>query len=116
MSTMTIQEAIRSIAEATARLQAFRVRSCLRAESSIVPRWKRRPKSFETLPDGQVIVHGTHTVRTTYLRRDYDANDIALLQQIVEMQPRTFTFELITAERKFKADADQIKRIRKGQL
>src|SRR5438477_2177186 len=112
MSTMTIQEAIRSIEEATARLQAFRLRSCLRAESSILPRWKRRPKSFETLPDGQVIVNGPHTLRTTYLRRDYNANDVALLQQIVQMQPHTFTFEQITAGRKFKANEDQIKRIR----
>lgn len=97
---MTIQEAIRSIEEATARLQAFRLRSCLRAESAILPRWKRRPKSFETLPDGQVIVNGAHTVRTTYLRSNYNANDVALLQQIVAMQPRTFTFEQITAGRK----------------
>ena len=45
-----------------------------------------------------------------------NANDVALLQQIVEMQARTFTFEQITAARKFKASANQIERIRKGQL
>jgi hypothetical protein len=113
---MTIQECIASIEQATARLQAFRLRSCLRAESAILPRWKRRPKSFETLTDGQPIVNGTHTLRTTYLRSNYNGNDVALLQQIVEMQPCTFTFEQITAGRKYKASANQIERIRKGQL
>ena|SRR5437764_14121236 len=111
---MTIQECIASIEQATARLQAFRLGGWMRAESSIVPRWKRRPKSFETLPDGQVIVHGTHTVRTTYLRSNYNANDVAMLERIVQAQPRTFTFEEVMVGRKYKASANQMERIRKG--
>jgi hypothetical protein len=91
------------------------MREVLASEPEVLPRHKRR--GTWQLANGEIIdfpkdKHG----RTRFLRRDYNANDVALLQQIVEMQPRTFTFEQITAERKFKTDADQIQRIRKGQL
>jgi len=51
------------------------------AEPAILPAWRKR---------GRTTVQ--QTVRTTYLRRDYNAADVALLKQIVAMQPRTFTF------------------------
>jgi len=91
------------------------MRAALASEPEVLPRHKRR--GTWQLDNGEIIDFPKDKQgRTRFLRRDYNANDVALLQQIVEMQPRTFTFEQITAERKFKADADQIKRIRKGQL
>jgi hypothetical protein len=91
------------------------MREALASEPEVLPRHKRR--GTWQLDNGEIIDFPKDKQgRTRFLRRDYNANDVALLQQIVEMQPRTFTFEQITAERKFKADADQIKRIRKGQL
>jgi hypothetical protein len=85
------------------------MREALASEPEVLPRHKRR--GTWQLDNGEIIDFPKDKQgRTRFLRRD------ALLQQIVEMQPRTFTFEQITAERKFKADADQIKRIRKGQL
>jgi hypothetical protein len=91
------------------------MREALASEPEVLPRHKRRGTWH--LDNGEIIDFPKDKQgRTRFLRRDYNANDVALLQQIVEMQPRTFTFEQITAVRKFKADADQIKRIRKGQL
>ena len=91
------------------------MREALASEPEVLPRHKRR--GTWQLDNGEIIDFPKDKQgRTRFLRRDYNANDVALLQQIVEMQPRTFTFEQITAARKFKADADQIKRIRKGQL
>ena len=91
------------------------MREALASEPEVLPRHKRR--GTWQLDNGEIIDFPKDKQgRTRFLRRDYNANDVALLQQIVEMQPRTFTFEQITAERKFKTDADQIKRIRKGQL
>lgn len=91
------------------------MREALASEPEVLPRHKRRGTWY--LDNGEIIDFPKEKQgRTRFLRRDYNANDVALLQQIVEMQPRTFTFEQITAERKFKASADQIERIRKGQL
>jgi len=103
------------IQEVKERLAAHTMREALASEPEVLPRHKRR--GTWQLDNGEIIDFPKDKQgRTRFLRRDYNANDVALLQQIVEMQPRTFTFEQITAERKFKADADQIKRIRKGQL
>ena len=91
------------------------MREALASEPEVLPRHKRR--GTWQLDNGEIIDFPKDKQgRTRFLRRDYNANDLALLQQIVEMQPRTFTFEEVMVGRKFKADADQIKRIRKGQL
>jgi hypothetical protein len=91
------------------------MREALASEPEVLPRHKR--SGTWQLDNGEIVDFPKDKQgRTRFLRRDYNAHDVALLQQIVEMQPRTFTFEQITADRKFKADADQIKRIRKGQL
>jgi len=91
------------------------MREALASEPEVLPRHKRR--GTWQLDNGEIIDFPKDKQgRTRFLRRDYNANDVALLQQIVAMQPRTFTFEQVTAERKFKANADQIERVRKGQL
>jgi len=103
------------VQEVKERLATHTMREALSSEPEVLPRHKRR--GTWQLNNGEIIDFPRDKQgRTRFLRRDYNANDVALLQQIVEMQPRTFTFEQITAERKFKADADQIERIRKGQL
>jgi len=103
------------VQEVKERLATHTMREALASEPEFLPRHKRR--GTWRLDNGEIIDFPRDKQgRTRFLRRDYNANDVALLQQIVEMQPRTFTFEQITAERKFKASADQIKRIRKGQL
>ena len=91
------------------------MREALASEPEVLPRHKRR--GTWQLDNGEIIEFPKDKQgRTRFLRRDYNANDVAVLQQIVAMQPRTFTFEQVTAERKFKANADQIERVRKGQL
>lgn len=91
------------------------MRAALASEPEVLPRHKRR--GTWQLDNGEIIDFPKDKQgRTRFLRRDYHANDVALLQKIVEMQPRTFTFEQITAGRKYKASANQIERIRKGQL
>jgi hypothetical protein len=103
------------VQEVKERLATHAMREALASEPEVLPRHKRR--GTWQLGNGEIIDFPKDKQgRTRFLRRDWNENDVALLQQIVEMQPRTFTFEQITAERKFKADADQIKRIRKGQL
>ena len=103
------------VQEVKERLATHTMREALASEPEVLPRHKRR--GTWRLDNGEIIDFPKDKQgRTRFLRRDYNANDVALLQQIVEMQPRTFTFEQITAERKFKASADQIERIRKGQL
>ena len=103
------------VQEVKERLATHTMRAALASEPEVLPRHKRR--GTWQLDNGEIIDFPKDKQgRTRFLRRDYNANDVALLQQIVEMQPRTFTFEQITAERKFKASADQIERIRKGQL
>ncbi len=103
------------VQEVKDRLATHTMREALASEPEVLPRHKRR--GTWQLASGEIIEFPKDKQgRTRFLRRDYNANDVALLQQIVEMQPRTFTFEQITAERKFKASADQIERIRKGQL
>jgi len=91
------------------------MRTALASEPEVLPRHKRR--GTWQLANGEIIDFPKDKQgRTRFLRRDWNENDVALLQQIVEMQPRTFTFEQITAGRKYKASANQIERIRKGQL
>ena len=103
------------VQEVKERLAAHTMREALASEPEVLPRHKRR--GTWRLDNGEIIEFPKDKQgRTRFLRRDYNANDVALLQQIVAMQPRTFTFEQITAERKFKANADQIERVRKGQL
>jgi hypothetical protein len=59
------------------------------ASESILPRWKRKPHSFHQLASGEVVQfggeaeHDAHTVRTLYLRPNYNADDIAYLEQVV---------------------------------
>ena len=103
------------IQEVKERLAAHTMREALASEPEVLPRHKRR--GTWQLDNGEIIDFPKDKQgRTRFLRRDYNANDVALLQQIVEMQPRTFTFEQITAGRKYKASANQIERIRKGRL
>jgi hypothetical protein len=103
------------VQELKERLATHTMREALASEPEVLPRHKRRGTWH--LDNGEIIdFPKDKRGRTRFLRRNYNANDVALLQQIVEMQPRTFTFEQITAGRKFKASANQIERIRKGQL
>ena len=103
------------VQEVKERLATHTMREALASEPTVLPRHKRR--GTWQLDNGEIIDFPKDKQgRTRFLRRDYNANDVALLQQIVAMQPRTFTFEQVTAERKFKANADQIERVRKGQL
>ena len=74
------------------------MREALASEPALLPRHKRR--GTWQLNNGEIIdfskdKHG----RTRFLRRDYNAADVALLQQIVEMQPRTFTFDQVIARK-----------------
>jgi len=113
---MTIDECTARILAGKAKLDEFRLGAWLRAEPSLLPRWKRMPRSFTTLPDGQVVVNGqTHSMRTRYLRRDWNENDVALLRQVVDAQPRTFASEQTMAlKSKQTIDAAEIARVRKG--
>jgi hypothetical protein len=91
------------------------MREALASEPQVLPRHKRR--GTWQLDNGEIIdFPKDQQGRTRFLRRDYNANDVAMLEKIVEAQPRTFTFEEVMVGRKLKAGADQIKRIRKGQL
>ena len=103
------------VQEVKERLATHTMREALASEPEVLPRHKRR--GTWQLVNGEIIDFPKDKQgRTRFLRRDYNAHDVALLQQIVEMQPRTFTFEQITGGRKYKASANQIERIRKGQL
>ena len=103
------------VQEVKERLATHTMREALASEPEVLPRHKRR--GTWQLDNGEIIDFPKDKQgRTRFLRHDWNENDVALLQQMVEMQPRTFTFEQITAERKFKVSANQIERIRKGQL
>ena len=103
------------VQEVKERLATHTMRTALASEPEVLPRRKRR--GTWQLANGEIIDFPKDKQgRTRFLRRDYNTNDVAMLEKIVEAQPRTFTFEQIMAARKFKARADQIERIRKGQL
>ena len=73
------------------RLTVHTMREALASEPEVLPQHKRR--GTWQLANGEIVDfpkdrHG----RTRFLRRDYNAADVALLQRIVEMQARTFTF------------------------
>jgi hypothetical protein len=77
------------VEEIKERLHAMR--TALASEPEVLPRHKRR--GTWQLANGEIIDFPKDKQgRTRFLRRDYNAADVALLQQIVEMQPRTFTF------------------------
>jgi hypothetical protein len=101
------------VQEIKERLHTMRV--ALASEPEVLPRHKRR--GTWQLDNGEIIDFPKDKQgRTRFLRSNYNANDVALLQQIWEMQARTFTFEQVMAGRKFKATASQLDRVRKGQL
>jgi hypothetical protein len=89
------------------------MREALASEPEVLPRHKRR--GTWQLDNGEIIDFPKDKQGRTR-RRDYNAHDVAMLEKIVEAQPRTFAFEQITAGRKYKASANQIERIRKAQL
>src|ERR1700680_1895571 len=100
--TATIEDCIASVransARAHARFQELREQHEARTADGL-PKWRRRPRTFETLPSGEVIVHGQpHSVRTQYLRPTYGATEVAFLQEIVSKAPR----ETFTAEQAFR--------------
>ena len=67
------------------------MREALASEPEVLPRHKRRGTWH--LENGEIIdFPRDKRGRTRFLRRDYNVADVALLKQIVEMQPRTFTF------------------------
>jgi hypothetical protein len=62
------------------------------ASETILPRWKRQPHSFHTLASGEVVqfggkaehdVHTVRTVRTLYMRPNYNQADVAYLEHVV---------------------------------
>ncbi len=70
------------------------MREALASEPEVLPRHKRR--GTWQLANGEVVDFPKDKQgRTRFLRRDYNEADVALLQQIVEMQPRTFTFDQV---------------------
>ena len=86
------------VQEVKERLATHTMREALASEPEVLPRHKRR--GTWQLDNGEIIdfpkdKHG----RTRFLRRQYNAADVALLQQIVEMQPRTFTFDQVIARK-----------------
>jgi len=103
------------VQEVKERLATHTMREALASEPKVLPRHKRR--GTWRLDNGEIFEFPKDKQgRTRFLRREYNANDVAMLEKIVEAQPRTFTFEQIMAGRKLKARANQIERIRKGQL
>jgi hypothetical protein len=69
-------------------LDLMSMRFALESES-ILPRWKRQPHSFHQLASGEVVQFGgkpeddAHSMRTTFLRRDFNAHDVAYLERVV---------------------------------
>jgi len=80
------------------RLASHTMREALASEPALLPRHKRR--GTWTLLNGEIVDFPMDKQgRTRFLRRDYNAADVALLQQIVEMQPHTFTFDQVIARK-----------------
>jgi hypothetical protein len=82
------------IQEIKERLATHTMRVAMASEPEVLPPHKRR--GTWQLANGEIVdftrdKHG----KTRFLRRDYNAADVALLRQIVEMQPRTFTFDQV---------------------
>src|SRR6185437_86044 len=88
------------VQEVKERLATHTMRAALASEPEVLPRHKRR--GTWKLQNGEIIDFPKDKQgRTRFLRRDWNENDVALLQQIVEMQGRAFTFEQVMAGRKF---------------
>jgi hypothetical protein len=86
------------VQEVKERLATHTMREALASEPEVLPRHK--PRGTWQLRNGEIIdVPKDKHCRTRFLRRQYNAADVALLQQIVEMQPRTFTFDQVIARK-----------------
>jgi hypothetical protein len=88
------------------------MRAGLGSEHYILKKWKRRPRSFHTLPDGEVQYGPgrTHTVRTQYLRRDYNSHDVAYLESCASAQRSITADEANRILRTMKPDTSRSKR------
>jgi hypothetical protein len=82
------------------------------ASEHILPRWKRQPKSFHTLTNGEVVQFGqsTHTLRTQYLRTQYTANDVDYLTRVVMASRAIMADEADRILRTLKPDTSRPKR------
>jgi hypothetical protein len=115
---MTIEESTARILAAKAKLDEFRLGGWLRSEPGMLPAWKRRPRSFHTLPTGEVIVYGpgrTHTVRevqakTMYLRRDYTRADVGYLERVLAAP------DTITALNAYRANNGRLLRAKRNPI
>jgi hypothetical protein len=73
---------VRQIRE-TLQALAPSMREALASEPAVLPKHKRR--GIWTLENGEILEFpDAHTVRTTYLRSNYNANDVAFLRRIIE--------------------------------
>lgn len=74
-------------------LRVHTVREALASEPAVLPPHKRR--GIWALENGEIIQYQrkTRTERTKFMRCDYNAHDVDLLQRIVEAQTQTFRFE-----------------------
>ena len=103
------------VQEIKERLHAVRnIRTALASEPELLPRHKRRGTWH--LSNGEIVdFPKDRQGRTRFLRSQYTKGDVAMLRQIVEAQPRTFTFEQTMAlKSKRKIDKAEIARVRKG--
>lgn len=96
----------------TRKLEEFRLGGWLRMEPSVLPKWKRRPKGFQTLPSGELVVVGkAHSVRTRYMRSQFNAGDVAYLGRVVRASQATTAEQATTILRRMKPDTSRAKRL-----
>jgi hypothetical protein len=90
------------------------MRTALASEPEVLPRHKRRGTWH--LENGAIVdFPKDRQGRTRFLRSNYNAGDVALLRQVVDMQRQTFTYEqTMSLKSKRKIDQAEIARVRRG--
>jgi hypothetical protein len=67
------EQCIATLEDCRRKLEEFRLGGWLRSEASMLPQWRRKPRSL----------HNAHSMRTTYLRTQFNARDVAFLRHVV---------------------------------
>jgi len=104
------------LAEINGSRRIRNLRAAMAREPDLLKPWPKRTSKPITLDTGEIVIPAKgRTVATAYLRRPYDAADIAMLRTIAAAQPRTVTYEqVMEAKSKRKVDQAEIARVRKG--
>ena len=75
------------------------MRAAMASEPDVLPKWPKRTRKRLTLPTGEIAEPAKgRTICTQYLRSNYNAGDVAILEKAVDAK-RSWTFAEVIARK-----------------